>query len=95
MARMLTMEIPWTHHADDDDVDCLVTVRVTKGVKGRTYGDPSQCFPPEPPEIEVLMVREDKYRGLVRNDLDVEAEKSEELFESVLEELANLERDYD
>ena len=95
MARTITVEVPWVYHADDDDIDCLVTCRVTKGTKGKVYGPPERCFPPEPPEIEVLMVREDKAHGRVRDDLDAEADKSDELYESVMEELAALERDYD
>ncbi len=83
-------ETSWTYHADDDDVDCIVRVEVSPATKGRTYGDPDDCYPPEPAEVDVLRVWEDARgrKGKERDDLIQVAQDSDELYFQILDELA-------
>ena len=60
----------------ETEIDYRVTLSVTPGDPGRTWGPPEKCYPPEGPEIEVLSVREDRPGGAERPDLVDRAEKA-------------------
>jgi len=95
VSRTIIIETTWTYHGDDDDEDMVVRCQVTPPVKGRTYGDPDQCYPPEPAEVDVLKVWEDNRGRKDRPELVAVANEDKDLYEAVVDELAQLERDYD
>ena len=41
---------------DADDVPIEVTGAYSPGSPGRTWGDPYDCYPEDPPEVEILEV---------------------------------------
>jgi hypothetical protein len=70
--RSATVSVGWTHEDEDYNVECSVT----PGDPGRTYGPPERCYPPESPEVDLLMVYDEDGRerpdliALVEADLD-------------------------
>lgn len=67
MPRTKRAEVGWEHPETGEAFRVRCTV--SGGSPGRTYGPPEKCHPPEPPEVEVLEVVEDRPGGLGRPDL--------------------------
>lgn len=62
--RASTVSVGWE---DSDGESYTVECSVSPGDPGCTYGPPERCYPPEPPEVEVLRVFDED--GKERPDL--------------------------
>jgi hypothetical protein len=52
MSRPVTVYL--SRETEDDEVEIVVSCRVHPGDPGRTYGEPSDCYPPEPAEVDIV-----------------------------------------
>jgi hypothetical protein len=63
--KTATVTVGWTHPVSEEEYE--VECSVSPGDPGRTYGPPERCYPPEPPEVEILRVFDSA--GKERSDL--------------------------
>ena len=74
--RAQIVEVGWVHEDEDgEEQDFRVVLSRVPGSPGRTYGRPEDCYPADPPEIEILEVREDNGSDTLRPDLLSAAEE--------------------